>query len=323
MNRLHRSLFLLIFFSITESMLFGQLPAGFTSSILQNGYTAPMGVVFTNNGNSMWTWEKAGKVYVSKWNGATYVKQATPVLDISDEVGDWRDFGLLSFCPDPGFETNGLVYLYYVVDRHHLLFAGTSQYNPTTNDYFKASIGRVTRYHLNQGGMVTTDYSSRKILIGETITTGIPLLHESHMGGTLIFGRDNTLLLTTGDGASYSSTDIGSASETYYQTALSDGIIRPQENVGAFRAQMINSMNGKVLRFDPATGDGIPSNPFYDAPNPRAPRSRVWTIGFRNPFRMSIQPNTGSTNPSDGDPGTLFIGDVGWNTWEEIEVIPT
>src|ERR1044072_2284562 len=93
-----RPLILFIFSFIGQSTLFAQLPAGFASSVLQNGYTAPMGVVFTNNGNSMWTWEKSGKVYISKWNGTTYVKQVTPVLDISDEVGDWRDFGLLSIC---------------------------------------------------------------------------------------------------------------------------------------------------------------------------------------------------------------------------------
>ena len=280
-----------------------------------------MGVVFTNNGNSMWTWEKSGKVYVSKWSGTTYVKQSTPVLDISDEVGDWRDLGLFSFCPDPAFETNGLVYLYYVVDRHHLLFAGTPQYNIATSDYFKATIARVTRYRLNLNATVTTDYSSRKVLIGESITTGIPVLHESHLGGTLIFGRDGTLLLTTGDAASYNGIDLGSASDTYYQQALTDGIIRPAENVGAFRSQMLNAMNGKLLRFDPNTGNGIVSNPYYDALNPRAPKSRVWALGFRNPFRMSIQPNTGSTNPADGNPGTFLIGDVGFYTWEEINVI--
>ena len=127
MNRLHRSLFLLIFFLITESILFATITSWVLHpAFLQNSYTAPMGVVFTNNGNSMWTWEKSGKVYVSKWNGTTYIKQATPVLDISDEVGDWRDLGLFSFCPDPAFETNSLVYLYYVVDRHHLLYCRNS-----------------------------------------------------------------------------------------------------------------------------------------------------------------------------------------------------
>ncbi|MEJ0101600.1 MAG: Ig-like domain-containing protein [Bacteroidota bacterium] len=323
MTRGPRNLVLFVLFFIQLSNLSAQLPTGFASSVLQTGYTAPMGVIFSNNGNTMWTWEKSGKVYVSKWNGTSYTKQATPVTDISDEVGDWRDFGLLSFCVDPDFETNGLVYLYYVVDRHHLLFSGTAQYNPATDDYFKATIGRVTRYRLNQGTTVTTDYTSRKILIGESITTGIPLLHESHMGGTLLFGRDKTLLLSAGDGSSYASQDVGSASETYYQQALSDGIIRSQENVGAFRAQMVNSMNGKILRFDPNTGNGVSSNPFYDAANPRSPKSRVWTLGFRNPFRMSMMPNTGSTNAADGNPGTLLVGDVGWNTWEELEVIPT
>ena len=300
-----------------------QLPTGFNSNVVQNGYTAPMGIVFTNDGNSMFVWDKAGHVYVSTWNGSVYVKQSAPALEISDEVGDWRDFGLLSFCLDPNFSVNGLVYLYYVVDRHHLLFAGTPNYNATANNYFNASIGRVTRYRMNLGTSFTTDYSSRTILIGESITTGVPQLHESHMGGTLIFGRDGTLLLSTGDGASYNVTDVGGAGDTYFSQGITDGIIRTQENVGALRAQMVNSLSGKVLRIDPATGNGVSSNPFYDPANPRAPKSRVWAMGCRNPFRMSLQPNTGSTNPANADPGVILLGDVGWNAWEEIEIITT
>ncbi|MEP6596703.1 MAG: Ig-like domain-containing protein [Ginsengibacter sp.] len=323
-SKLGRGFLICIFFSIMVlSRLSAQLPSGFTFNVVQEGYTAPMGVVFSSNGNSMFTWEKSGKVYVSKWNGTAYIKQLSPVLDITDEVGNWRDFGLFSICLDPDFDQNGLLYLYYVVDRHHLLYAGTSQYNPSTNEYYNASIGRVTRYRLNLGTTITTDYSSRKILIGESKTTGIPLLHESHMGGTLVFGRDRTLLLSTGDGASYNSSDIGNASETYYQQALLDGIIRSEENVGAFRSQMVNSLSGKILRFDPNTGEGITSNPFFDAANPRSPKSRMWAMGFRNPFRMSLQPNTGSITPADADPGILLVGDVGWGTWEELEIINT
>src|SRR5262245_39659539 len=145
----HRSLMILAFLLICGSMLCAQLPAGFASSVLQNGYTAPMGLVFTHGGNWMCTWDKSGTVYVSKWSGTSYVKQATPALDISDEVGNWRDLGLFSVCPDPAFQTNGLMYLYYVVDRHHLLYAGTPQYSPDSNLYFKATIARVTRYRIN------------------------------------------------------------------------------------------------------------------------------------------------------------------------------
>ena len=65
----------------------------------------------------------------------------------------------------------------------------------------------------------------------------------------------------------------------------------------------------------------MPSNPFYDASAPQSPRSRVWALGMRNPYRFSVQPGTGSTNPADGSPGTLFVADVGWKRWEEINVV--
>ena len=159
------------------------------------------------------------------------------------------------------------------------------------------------------------------MLLGESISTGVPLLHQSHAGGTLLFGRDGTLLLSTGDNADFGPTDTGSSAQTYFQTALDDGIIRPNENVGAFRSQMLNSHCGKVLRMDPATGNGLPSNPFYDATKPRSAQSRVWTMGLRNPYRMTLQPGTGSTLATDGNPGTILIGDVGWDTWEEMHVI--
>jgi hypothetical protein len=36
---------------------------------------------------------------------------------------------------------------------------------------------------------------------------------------------------------------------------------------------------------------------------------------------MSILPGTGSSNPEDGGPGTIFVADVGWNTWEDLQII--
>src|SRR5207247_576652 len=68
------------------------------------------------------------------------------------------------------------------------------------------------------------------------------------------------------------------------------------------------------------TGDGLPSNPFYDPANPRAAKSRVWALGLRNPCRITRRPETGSHNPGDGNPGVLYIGNVGWDTWEDLHV---
>ena len=308
-------------FLFVFGLLQAQLPAGYSDELVQSGYNAIMGSVFTQDGSKMFVWEKSGRVYVSNFDGTTYVKQNQPVLDISDEVGDWRDFGFLSFCLDPDFDINGLVYMFYVVDRHHLFNYGTPDYDADTNEYFEASISRVTRYQIDlSSSPLTTDYSSRFVLLGESISTGVTVTHESHAGETILLGDDGTLIITTGDNASYNSTDTGSANETYYQQAIDDGIMRPEENVGAFRSQQITSLCGKILRLDPNTGDGVSSNPFYEPSNPRSAKSRMFGMGLRNPFRMSIKRGSGSTNPDDANPGILFVADVGWFSWEDLHV---
>ena len=71
------------------------------------------------------------------------------------------------------------------------------------------------------------------------------------------------------------------------------------------KAQQLTNLFGKMLRINK---DGtIPTkNPFYSTAsgNNRA----IWALGLRNPFKFAVQPGT----------GTIFINDVGENTWEEI-----
>jgi glucose/arabinose dehydrogenase len=71
------------------------------------------------------------------------------------------------------------------------------------------------------------------------------------------------------------------------------------------KAQKLTNLFGKMLRINK---DGtIPTdNPFYSraSGNNRA----IWELGLRNPFKFAIQPTT----------GTIYINDVGKNTWEEI-----
>jgi glucose/arabinose dehydrogenase len=291
----------------------------FPVTIIGSGWDQPIGTAFTKDGQKLFVWEKGGKVFVCNRNATTqvYEKQTTPVIDLSVEVGNWDDHGLNGFALDPNFATNGLIYLLYVVDRRFLMNDATP-----VDQGAVATIGRVSRYQtLNNSGTITADLTTRTILLGETKSTGIPVLHDSHGMGSLVFASDGTLLVSAGDAATYNSPDVGSNGETYYAQALTDGIIRNEENVGAFRSQMLNSHNGKILRIDPANGNGIASNPFYDAAQPRSPKSRVWALGLRNPFRFNIRPGTGSTNPSAGDIGELYVGDVGWRTYEELNII--
>ncbi|HRD54047.1 MAG TPA: PKD domain-containing protein [Flavobacteriales bacterium] len=291
------------------------LPANFADALVLGGWTEPVGATWDANGR-LYVWEKRGQVWIVD-NG---VRLPNPLLNISDEVGNWRDHGFLGFALDPNFLSNGHIYGMYLVDRHHLMNHGTPNYNPNTNEYYAATIMRITRWTAIGPSFNTVNYASRNVLLGETRQTGVPLLHESHSTGSLMFGSDGTLLATVGDGASYNLVDAGSSSDTYWTQALADGIIRPAENVGAFRSQLLNSFNGKLLRMDPATGDGVPSNPWYDAANPRSPRSRAFAMGLRNPYRATIKPNSGSTNPADANPGVIYIGDVQWGTWEDLNV---
>ena len=114
------------------------------------------------------------------------------------------------------------------------------------------------------------------------IISGIPTDGDSHSVGMLRFAPDGKLFASHGDGASYSFAD-------------------PL----ALRAQDLNSYNGKILRINP-DGSAPGGNPFDDGTN--SIRSKVWAYGLRNPFRFELHPATAEP----------YIGDVGWNTWEEL-----
>ncbi|MEZ4738217.1 MAG: PQQ-dependent sugar dehydrogenase [Flavobacteriales bacterium] len=85
-------------------------------------FNQPTGVLWDANGRQ-YVWEKGGRVWIIN-NG---VRLPAPLIDISAEVGNWRDHGLLGFALDPNFLSNGRVYLMYGVDRHHLMNFGTRE----------------------------------------------------------------------------------------------------------------------------------------------------------------------------------------------------
>ncbi len=320
MNRLLR--LILVWLACAAPLRGAALPSGFIEEPVASGWNEAAGLTFGRNADGLkeriYVWERTGRVWIVE-NGQ---KLATPLINISDEVGGYWDYGLLGFALDPNFQQNGCIYLLYVVDRYHLLYAGTPGYNAATDMYFQATIGRVTRYTARASDdFRSVDPASRKVLLGETAATGIPLCSDSHGVGSLVFGTDGSLLVSCGDGASYSGTDTGGgAAGAYGNQALSDGILTPAQNVGAYRCQLLDSQSGKILRLDPATGDGLPDNPFFNAAAPRSARSRVWARGLRNPFRFCLKPGTGDHHPGTANPGTLYIGDVGWSSAEELNV---
>ncbi len=109
--------------------------------------------------------------------------------------------------------------------------------------------------------------------------------YANHNGGQVAFGPDGFLYIALGDG--------GSAGD-------------PEGN-----AQDTRSLLGKLLRIDVSKKPyRIPrDNPF--APGSDHARGEIFALGLRNPWRFSFDRETGS----------LWTGDVGQNTWEEIDRI--
>ena len=314
MFRTVTSILICFLFSVTS---FAQLPPDFVDIVVTDGLDRPVAFDMDELGQS-YILDKSGLVHVVTAEGALL---AQPILDLSEEVGNWGDHGAIGIVLHPNFTNNGFIYISYVVDRHHLLHFGTPSYVADSTAGFQATIGRVTRYTLDENqSFQKVIPDSRHILIGQTKENGFPILMASHGIGDLVFGEDGTLFVSCGDAGSFLEADFGDASDTYHEQAIMDGILRADENLGAFRAQYVNSLCGKIIRIDPITGEGISSNPFYDPAEPHAPASKVWALGLRNPFRLCLKPNTGFHDPAQGRPGTLYIADVGANKWEELNI---
>ncbi len=317
------ALFFLLFFSLgsltlTKAQMW--IPDNFSLEHLSDGWELPLGLKFDAEGN-LFVADKIGRI----WRVEDGQKVEPAFLDISDEVDSTSDHGLLGFELHPNFRENGYFYVLYVADRYHLLFEGSPDYDANSSIYGQATQVRVTRFQADAATDFTTvDKSNRRYLLGERLGQGPPILHEVHGGGTIIFAEDGTLLIGTGDGTTWTDYYLGDGPPFFgskVTQALADGIIQDYEDVGSFRSQITGSLAGKILRIDPETGEGLPSNPWYNADDPHAPESKVWAKGLRNPYRAILRPGSGSSDPNDGLPGSLYVGDVGDLSYEEVNVV--
>jgi glucose/arabinose dehydrogenase len=290
------------------------LPIGFRDTVALSGMTKPTVVQFASD----------GRIFVGQKNGVIKVFSSLtdthPVTfaDLSAEVDDYWDRGLLGLALDPNFPARPYVYVLYTYDAP---IGGTA---PTWNDACPTPPGPTT------DGCVVSARVSKLTASGSTMTGAEQVLVQgwcqqfpSHSIGTLMFGRDGALYAGAGDGANFNNVDYGQYGATYAGdqanpcadppspagTALSP----PTAEGGALRSQSVRrtdgpaTLNGAIIRINPDTGQGLPDNPFASSSDPNA--QRIVAYGLRNPFRFTQRPGTDE----------LWIGDVGWNTWEEID----
>ena len=179
------------------------LPPGFSDDLVWSGLSQPTVVAFTPN-----------RVFVAQKNGriVAYDDMTDPsadqIADLSTEVYNYWDRGMLGLAADPGFgPSRPYLYALYSYDRI-LGDATVPRWNdacptpPGPNTLGCTSSARLARLTVSNGGS------------GNTVTE-TPMLWDwciqfpSHSIGTVMFGPEGALYVSGGDGASFTQTDHG------------------------------------------------------------------------------------------------------------------
>ncbi|HRX84645.1 MAG TPA: PQQ-dependent sugar dehydrogenase [Phycisphaerae bacterium] len=262
------------------------------------------GYVF--NGASAVRFANNGKVFVAERSGIIKVfdgvDDPTPTVfaDLRQEVYAFADRGLLGLAVHPNFSNVPYVYALYTRDAE---VGGTV---PLWGDTCPTPPGALI------DGCVASSRLVRLTASGDTMT-GTPVVliddwcqqYPSHSAGDLRFGPDGALYVSHGEGANFQQPDYGQLGGNPCGDPPNEG--------GSLRAQDIRtagdpvSFHGAILRINALTGTALPNNPLYGGAE--SGDDRIIAHGLRNPFRFVFRPGTSE----------IWIGDVGWNTYEEID----
>jgi uncharacterized repeat protein (TIGR01451 family) len=288
------------------------VPTSFQESVVLSGLTNPTALRFSPDGR-VFVAEKSGLIKV--FDG---LSDPTPTIfaDLRTNVHNFWDRGLLGMALDPNFPTVENVYVLYTYDA---AIGGTA---PRWGTPGTTSDGCPTPPGPTDQGCVVSGRLSRLTPNGNGVTETV-LINDwcqqfpSHSVGSLAFGADGQLYASGGDGASFNYADYGQTGNPCGDPpSPASSLTSPTGEGGALRSQDLRtsadptSLDGAILRLDPVTGAASSGNPVS---GPDATARRIVAEGLRNPFRFTIRPGTND----------LWIGDVGWNTWEEIDRIPS
>lgn len=235
----------------------------------------------TNNPTQDYNVVVAQDGYVYIFENSTTATTHSTFLDINNRVTTNSEMGLLGLAFDPDYINNGYVYVYYTT--------ATPLSDCPSPGQTTCIFSEIVRYTRSSANPLTLDLSS------ETLIFAVEQPYATHNGGTIAFGPDNMLYLALGDG--------GDATQQHSQnrTTFLGTMIRidVSDPSGVYAIPSDNPFVGLGLEEPGRTGAGQPI------------REEIWAYGFRNPFRFSF----------DSFSGELWLGDVGEDTIEEIDIV--
>lgn len=203
--------------------------------------------------------------------------------------------GLLSVAFHPNYTQNGYIYVFYSFKN-----SGSSQIYQ-----------RVARFTVNGTPALATSVNT---------STHLPLITQAdpasnHNGGDMHFGpADGYLYISVGDGGGGDDqfNNARFINKDFFGAILRIDVDKKLGSLAPNAHPSINADAGVARYAVP------PDNPFIGATShhnitisPSTVRTEIWATGLRNPFRFSFDPPT----------GRLFVGDVGQNAWEEVDII--
>lgn len=240
----------------------------FTATVLDEKLDEPTELAVFNDGRVIFLQRKGEIKMYDPEVGET---KTIAKLDVHTEKED----GLMGVALDPDYENNDWIYLYYSP-------AGDKPVNV------------LSRFELRGENLVM---ESEKVLL----EVGVQREECCHTGGSLAFGPDGNLFLSTGDNTNPFSSDGYSPSDERAGRSAWDA----QKSSGN-----TNDLRGKILRITPQD-DGtysIPEGNLF-AKGDSLSRPEIYVMGNRNPYRISIDQHTGN----------LYWGEVGPDAGEDSE----
>jgi len=232
----------------------------FVKTVMHQGMDEPMELDFLPDGRIIYI-QRKGEIYVH--DPETGFTKLITKLPVHYKFED----GLLGMALDPDFKKNHWIYLYY---------------SPIGDK----PVQHLSRFLFLADSLFTTE---EKVLL----TVDVQREECCHSGGSVQFGPDRLLYLSTGDDTNpFESNGYSPADE------------RPGRGPWDAQKSSANTqdLRGKILRIRPLANGTyeIPEGNLFQADGSEG-RPEIYVMGCRNPFRISI----------DSETGYVYWGDVG------------